>query len=62
MRVRVTRVLRKIYKGPRVHGTGEWVEKLSSTLNQESDLMKMASLEDNVCTRMQHRLEGVGLE
>ena len=24
--------------------------------------MKMASLEDNICTRMQHRLEGVGWE
>lgn len=24
--------------------------------------MQMASLEDIVCTRMQHRLEGVGLE
>lgn len=45
-----------------MHSTGEWVEKLSSTLNQESDLMQMASLEDIVCTRMQHRLEGVGLE
>lgn len=45
-----------------MHSTGEWVEKLLSALNQESDLMKMASLEDNVCTRMQHRLEGVGLE
>ena len=41
---------------------GGWVEKLLNTLNQESDMTKMALLEDMSGTGMQHRLEGVGLE
>lgn len=39
-----------------------WTGKLLNAFRQENDVMKMALLEDICGTRMQHKLEGVGLE